>query len=167
MQFKIKENFIQSLIPWSDGKPASWKEKGCNSWEKQIKKENSRDERQLGRNSYQNGRCGGWKEQHSAHVMMLPGEWLEDAPWVGVHIQPTPCIIGRDSTCRRGKARPPSIEELENKSWSESWVINKASQIWEQYSRLGQIKPVYFLTELNQKHFVSLMTPLLLPLSIL
>ena len=75
-----------------------------------MKEENSRDERQLGRNSHQNGRCGGWKEQHTAHVMWLTGEWLEDAPKVGVHIRPTPSNTGRDSTCRREKARPPSLE---------------------------------------------------------
>ena len=55
--------------------------------------------------------AGGWKEQRSGPAMMLPGKWLEDTPRLGVRTQPTPSYTDRDSTCMRGKVRPPSIEE--------------------------------------------------------
>ena len=84
---------------------------------KKMKEENYRDERQLGKNSHQNSQCRGWKEQHLAHVMMLLDKWLEDTPRVGVHFQSTPWSISRDSTCRRERVRPPSVEELENQEF--------------------------------------------------
>ena len=46
---------------------------------------------------------GGWKEQNSAHVMLLPGEWLEDAPWVGYTFSQVPVALTVTVSVEDGK----------------------------------------------------------------
>ena len=86
-----------------------------------MKEEYLRDERHLERSSYPDSHCNSWKKQHSARAMMLPREWLEDAQRMGVQQGPTLWSISCDSTCRRRKVRPPSVEELENRELMWEW----------------------------------------------